>query len=817
MKEKRRGRNRTGDFRLAERVSLVLLGQDSWEPVRLGNVAAFRLARGPSGRLGLLPVGSSAFSSSDQGRASLEPQAIKTPWILLMKEGEELDAQGVAILRDLLSSEPCCAWDVAIESMLEEEILSSFEWVTTPDLCSLLGAKGRRYYSLEPRLLPSNALWAVPGGENDPFDLASVVSPSLDRRPSPLVIRRRLADNEGSGRSSTPSDLRLFLDGHARHFDDTRFCPQFQWPWTGYLTMRKEHIPAVERGMVEGWGNPEMAAQALSYMVRFGLYEEAHSFSSKIPELWMKSTPALAQMAALVALASGRPEEAEKLLPSLQEAASLPGSIRLNIAKLLLVLGRDQEAVLCLRDLARDGVEKGQRAYELEAMAARIEANGGRRASLGACVIARDEEAHIGNCISSLGRVMDEILVVDTGSLDRTREVATSLGARVEEFSWAGDFSQARNFALDMATCDYVLMLDADEYISPEHLLNLHVLKALLPVESPMAFRLPIAHIQTRHNWLVFVRAINPKLEKEAVRIIPRISGVRYRGKIQEEVETSLAECGVPVANVAASDVTIFHDPFSRSERIRRKLPLYDAIPEPSLTVALGAVAEYASSGEIQGLLKWLWLLHDRFGHMPSVWPYCVGLARFLEARDPDRACLLYSKLTGLQPVASEALLGLAGLLVKLGEMEELRGLEWERVELTELPVEQKTALLTYWGLATALEGDLSRAADLVGAALAEDPGFLLAQGARFLLLVMARELESALWALEDMAGLLCLGVPEGQGDLHRLIQLLEQVTGALKARGFHTESSMLFAAAQWLERILSQEIPSQRDNALRG
>lgn len=79
------------------------------------------------------------------------------------------------------------------------------------------------------------------------------------------------------------------------------------------------------------------------------------------------------------------------------------------------------------------------------------------------CMIVRDEEAHLPSCLSSVRDVVDELVVVDTGSSDGTREVARALGARVIERVWSDDFAAARNAALAEATGDWVLVLDADE------------------------------------------------------------------------------------------------------------------------------------------------------------------------------------------------------------------------------------------------------------------------------------------------------------------------------------------------------------------
>src|SRR3974390_1612326 len=79
-------------------------------------------------------------------------------------------------------------------------------------------------------------------------------------------------------------------------------------------------------------------------------------------------------------------------------------------------------------------------------------------------LIVRNEEQTLGRCLDSVRGLAEEIVVVDTGSTDRTREIAAARGARVVEFPWCDDFAAARNESLRQATGPWVLWLDADEY-----------------------------------------------------------------------------------------------------------------------------------------------------------------------------------------------------------------------------------------------------------------------------------------------------------------------------------------------------------------
>ena len=87
---------------------------------------------------------------------------------------------------------------------------------------------------------------------------------------------------------------------------------------------------------------------------------------------------------------------------------------------------------------------------------------------LSLCAIALNEETALPQCLSSVAGVVDEIVMLDTGSSDRTKEIAQSFGAKVYDYKWCNDFSAARNEALKYVKGDWVLVLDADELLIPE-------------------------------------------------------------------------------------------------------------------------------------------------------------------------------------------------------------------------------------------------------------------------------------------------------------------------------------------------------------
>jgi glycosyltransferase involved in cell wall biosynthesis len=107
------------------------------------------------------------------------------------------------------------------------------------------------------------------------------------------------------------------------------------------------------------------------------------------------------------------------------------------------------------------------------------------RARVSLTMIVKNEEVNLPKCLESVRGVFDEIVIVDTGSTDRTVEIARWFGARVFHFPWIDDFAAARNEALSHATGDYAFWLDADDVVEPDQVVKLRALLASLARPIP--------------------------------------------------------------------------------------------------------------------------------------------------------------------------------------------------------------------------------------------------------------------------------------------------------------------------------------------
>jgi tetratricopeptide (TPR) repeat protein len=179
-------------------------------------------------------------------------------------------------------------------------------------------------------------------------------------------------------------------------------------------------------------------------------------------------------------------------------------------------------------------------------------------------VITKNEAATLPVCLDSVQGLVDEIIVVDTGSTDATRQVALRHGARVFDFAWRDDFAAARNECLRHATADWLLWLDADEHFDDANRHKLRALIAQLP-DHPAAFvmkqRSPAAG--------------GAATAVDQVRLFKNHPAVRWDYRVHEQLLPSLRQAG---HELRWTDIAVTHtgyaDPALRAAKLQRNLRL---------------------------------------------------------------------------------------------------------------------------------------------------------------------------------------------------------------------------------------------------
>ncbi len=142
------------------------------------------------------------------------------------------------------------------------------------------------------------------------------------------------------------------------------------------------------------------------------------------------------------------------------------------------------------------------------------------------CLIVKDEEKTLAKCVMSYAGLFDELVIVDTGSSDGTKQIARKLGAAIYDFTWHNDFSAARNFCLSKVKMPWVMMVDADDFIKPEVRDRLHLFLKKISADIDIIC-LPYLFPTESNSSVVIYK---PRLWKTAI-------GLKYRLPVHEYLE----------------------------------------------------------------------------------------------------------------------------------------------------------------------------------------------------------------------------------------------------------------------------------------
>jgi tetratricopeptide (TPR) repeat protein len=213
--------------------------------------------------------------------------------------------------------------------------------------------------------------------------------------------------------------------------------------------------------------------------------------------------------------------------------------------------------------------------------------------TLSLAMIVKDEAAVLGRCLGSVRAVVDEMVVVDTGSSDGTVAVAESFGARIGHFPWRDDFSAARNESLRLCTGDWVLLLDADEALDPAGLAGI---RAALEQGAVAAFTLVSRNYTRDGSACLFGRPVLANRSEKGegalpfyadmpmLRLFRRLPGLAFEGRIHEILDPWFRRKKLPIG---ALDAVIHHYGKLDSGRERAKSAYYlelserDALDQP--------------------------------------------------------------------------------------------------------------------------------------------------------------------------------------------------------------------------------------------
>lgn len=192
------------------------------------------------------------------------------------------------------------------------------------------------------------------------------------------------------------------------------------------------------------------------------------------------------------------------------------------------------------------------------------------------CLIVKNEEENIEHCLGHLKSVVDEQIVVDTGSTDKTVELAEKMGAKVFHFEWINDFSAARNFSIDKAKGDWIIFLDCDEYFSEDSVPNLKRQMKIFDKDKNIdGIMCKMINIDKSNNLIAVVNNISPRIFKNKKKL-------RYKNKIHEGLYNSCIRRGTVTVGDAGNALVIYHTGYDKGivnekNKIERNISMLEA------------------------------------------------------------------------------------------------------------------------------------------------------------------------------------------------------------------------------------------------
>jgi glycosyltransferase involved in cell wall biosynthesis/Tfp pilus assembly protein PilF len=168
-------------------------------------------------------------------------------------------------------------------------------------------------------------------------------------------------------------------------------------------------------------------------------------------------------------------------------------------------------------------------------------------------MIVRNEERNLGTCLRSVADLVGEMIVVDTGSTDRTKQIAVELGAMVVDFAWVDSFAAARNESLRHATGDWILWLDADEFLDETNRRRLRKLLSQLKDDN-------LAFVMRQYSRLE--AAAHAAAQVDQVRMFRNRPDIRWEYRVHEQILPAIRRAG---GDVCVTDIVIDHTGFRES------------------------------------------------------------------------------------------------------------------------------------------------------------------------------------------------------------------------------------------------------------
>ena len=304
--------------------------------------------------------------------------------------------------------------------------------------------------------------------------------------------------------------------------------------------------------------------------------------------------------------------------------------------------------------------------------------------SISLCMIVKDEEKYLENCLQSISHIVDEIIIVDTGSTDKTKEIAGKYTDKIYDFTWQDDFSLARNFSFSKATKDYIMWLDADDILlkeDQEKLLNLK--QKMNPQIDVVYMQYSIGECSEDYTTCVFWRE----------RLVKREHNFKWIDPVHEYIECT--------GHIARIDITITHTKHESS--VARNLDIFEKYIAKNNVLTSRQCFHYAralyASEAFDKAIEYYNLFLEGAGGIRSNYLYaCIELANCY-GKKQDNKNMLRSILRFFEydMPRAEICCKLGSYYKQIGDYE--KAIEWYKIApTTKVPKDSIGAImLEYW------------------------------------------------------------------------------------------------------------------------
>jgi len=277
------------------------------------------------------------------------------------------------------------------------------------------------------------------------------------------------------------------------------------------------------------------------------------------------------------------------------------------------------------------------------------------------CMIVKNEEDVLERCLNCAKEFADEIIIVDTGSTDKTVEIAKKFTDKVYHFKWVNDFSKARNYSFSKATMDYIMWMDADDVVLPEDIEKIKELKKTLDKS--------VDCVMMKYN-IAFDENGNPTFSYYRERLLKREKNFTWHEPVHE--------CITPSGNIIEVDIAITHKKEKHTSS-DRNLKIYESLIMRGEKLSPRGQLYYARELSDHGKFDKAIAQFEKFLKIPNTWiedfvTACLKLSHcYRMINEKEKALGVLFKTFERTTPRSEVCCNIASILFEKGMLNEAK------------------------------------------------------------------------------------------------------------------------------------------------